>query len=64
MDTIEMIVKGLFKGCECELKKRTVLNTNSTTYSISMKNKGKMELTKQQAEKACKLLNFKKMYVK
>ena len=60
METIELVVKGLFKGYECELKKRT---GEVTTYSISMKN-NKMTLTKKQAEKACKLLKFKTMYVR
>ena len=60
METIELVVKGLFKGYECELKKRT---GETTTYSISMKN-NKMVLTKKQAEKACKLLKFKTMYIR
>ena len=60
METIELIVKGLFKGYECELKKRT---GEATTYSISMKN-NEMTLTKKQAEKACKLLKFKTMYIR
>ena len=59
METIELIVKGLFKGYECELKKRT---GEAITYSISMNN-NKMALTKKQAEKACKLLKFKTMYI-
>ena len=60
METIELIVKGLFKGYECELKKRT---GEVITYSISMNN-NKMTLTKKQAEKACKLLKFKTMYIR
>ena len=60
METIELIVKGLFKGYECELKKRT---GEAITYSISMNN-NKMALTKKQAEKACKLLKFKTMYIR
>ena len=60
METIELVVKGLFKGYECELKKRT---DETVTYSISMDN-NKMALTKKQAEKACKLLKFKTMYIR
>ena len=60
METIELIVKGLFKGYECELKKRT---GETTTYSISMKN-NTMPLTKKQAEKACELIKFKTVYIR
>ena len=60
METIEMVVKGLYKGYECELKKRTGA---TVTYSISMKN-NKMTLTKKQAEKACELLKFKTVYIR
>ena len=55
-----MVVKGLFKGYECELKKRT---GETVTYSISMNN-NKMTLTKKQAEKACELLKFKTIYIR